>query len=159
MNAVIPSSERARRAIERANKEARRLNHECVDTGHILLGIVNEDRSVAVGILTMFDADPSKIKFEIEELMPMGPDMVIMGGKVPWMPRIKRVIEYAIEEAQLQNLRYFGTEHLLLGLLRKRESLRRCLSSSVYNWTRCELKSKRCCDSCASATGMGSTPQ
>lgn len=38
--------------------------------------------------------------------------------KLPQSPQVKKVIEYAIEEAMNLGYKYIGTEHLLLGLLR-----------------------------------------
>lgn len=40
-----------------------------------------------------------------------------MMGKCPLTPRMKRAIEYAIENARAMNHNHVGTEHLLLGLL------------------------------------------
>jgi ATP-dependent Clp protease ATP-binding subunit ClpC len=48
--------------------------------------------------------------------------LVIM-GKLPHTPRAKRVIEFAIEESHQLHHNYVGTEHLLLGLLRERDSV------------------------------------
>src|SRR5437879_5479554 len=44
-------------------------------------------------------------------------------GKLPQTPKVKKVIEYAIEEARNLNHNYVGTEHLMLGLLREEEGV------------------------------------
>src|SRR5678816_926502 len=64
------------------------------------------------------DVDLSKVRFEIERLVKAGPEVVTV-GKLPQTPQGKKVIEYAILEAQALNHNYVGTEHLLLGLLRE----------------------------------------
>ena len=48
---VIPFSTEARRICQRAVEEADRLRHHDITTGHLLLGIVCEERSMAASIL------------------------------------------------------------------------------------------------------------
>src|SRR2546425_8275068 len=44
-------------------------------------------------------------------------------GEIPFSPRVKKVIEYAVEEARLLGHNHIGGEHLLLGLLREEEGI------------------------------------
>ena len=44
-------------------------------------------------------------------------------GQLPFTPRVKKVLEYAMEEARALGHNYIGTEHLLLGLLREQEGV------------------------------------
>jgi ATP-dependent Clp protease ATP-binding subunit ClpC len=115
-------TDRARKVMQLANEEARRLNHEYIGTEHILLGLVKEGAGVAANVLKNLDIDLRKIRLEIEKIVFSGPDMVTM-GKLPQTPRAKKVIEYSIEEARNFNHNYVGTEHLLLGLLREQEGV------------------------------------
>ena len=110
-------TDRARKVMQLANQEAQRFNHEYVGTEHVLLGLVKEGSGVAANVLKNLDVDLRKIRVEVEKIVQAGPDMVTM-GKLPQTPRAKKVIEYAIEEAQPQPQPALGTEHLLLGLLR-----------------------------------------
>jgi ATP-dependent Clp protease ATP-binding subunit ClpC len=116
-------TDRARKVMALANQEAKRLNHEYIGTGHILLGLVKEGGGVAAHILKNLDVDLRKVQLQIEKLIKVGPETVAM-SKLPQTPRAKQVIEYAIEE--FHNLKhehvgteFVGTEHLLLGLLRE----------------------------------------
>jgi ATP-dependent Clp protease ATP-binding subunit ClpA len=59
---------------------------------------------------------------EIEKILQPGA-VEFVSGRMPYTPRAKKVIEYAIEEAREQNHDYVGTEHLLLGLLREGEAV------------------------------------
>ena len=43
--------------------------------------------------------------------------------KFPFSPRVKKVIEYGVEEARLLGHNHIGSEHLLLGLLREEEGI------------------------------------
>jgi len=115
-------TDRARKVMQLANKEAQRFNHEYIGTEHILLGLVKEGSGVAANVLKNLDVDLRKIRLEVEKLVQSGPEMVTM-GKLPQTPRAKKVIEYSMEEARNLNHNYVGTEHILLGLLREQEGV------------------------------------
>ena len=112
-------SERARRALTRAQEEAQRFGHNYIDTEHILLGLVGEEDSVAGRVLANLGVMPNKVRAAVEFVVGRGERTAI--GEVGLTPRAKRVIELAVDEARRLNHNYIGTEHLLLGLLRERE--------------------------------------
>jgi ATP-dependent Clp protease ATP-binding subunit ClpC len=111
-------TDRARKVMQLANQEAQRFNHEYIGTEHLLLGLVKEGTGVAANVLNDLGFDLRIIRLEVEKIVQASPDMVRM-GKLPLTPRVKMVIEYAIEEARNLNHNYIGTEHLLLGLVRE----------------------------------------
>lgn len=108
-------TDRARKVLVLANKEARRLNHEYVNTEHVLLGLLEEGSGVGANVLKNLGVDLDKVRLEIEKLIEPGPDMITMGN-LPHTPRVKKVFEHAIEESRDLNHSCVGTEHLLLGL-------------------------------------------
>jgi ATP-dependent Clp protease ATP-binding subunit ClpA len=114
-------TDRARKAMQLANQEAQRLNHESIDTEHILLGLAKERVGVAAHILNSLDIDLPKLRVEIGKIVPAAPATIL--GKLPQTPRAKKIIECAIEEARSLNENYVGTEHLLLGLLHEVDSI------------------------------------
>jgi diadenosine tetraphosphate (Ap4A) HIT family hydrolase len=105
-----------------ANQEAQRFNHEYIGTEHLLLGLVKEGAGVGANVLKSFDLDLRKVRLEVERLIKAGPEVVTM-GRVPQTPRVKKVIEYAIEEALGLKHNHVGTEHLLLGLIREHDGV------------------------------------
>jgi ATP-dependent Clp protease ATP-binding subunit ClpC len=115
-------TDRARKAIQLANQEAHRLNHEYIGTEHILLGLLKEGQGVAAHVLKNLDVDLRKVRLEVEKIVLTGPALPLP-GKLPQTPRARKVIEYAAEEARNLNHNYVGTEHLLLGLLREQEGV------------------------------------
>jgi ATP-dependent Clp protease ATP-binding subunit ClpC len=115
-------TERAKKVMALANREAQRFNHEYVGTEHILLGLVKEGTGVAANVLKNLDVDLHKVRMEIEKIVTPGPEMVTM-GRLPPTPRARKVTEYAIEEARNLNHNYIGTEHVLLGLLREQSGM------------------------------------
>ncbi|MCW8130009.1 MAG: AAA family ATPase, partial [Planctomycetota bacterium] len=115
-------TDRARKVMSFARQEAERLNHDYIGTEHILLGLVKEGSGVAANVLENLDVDLDKVRLEVEKLVKPAPDVVTMGN-LPFTPRAKKVLEYAMDEARALDHNYVGTEHLLLGLLREQEGL------------------------------------
>jgi ATP-dependent Clp protease ATP-binding subunit ClpC len=115
-------TDRARKVMTLARQEAERLNHDYIGTEHILLGLVKEGSGVAANVLEALDVDLEKVRMEVEKLVKPSPDVVTM-GQLPFTPRAKKVLEFAMEEARALDHNYVGTEHLLLGLLREHEGL------------------------------------
>jgi len=62
------------------------------------------------------------VRAEIEKIVGTGDNMMLL-GEIPFTPRAKKVLEYAVEEAQHMSHSYIGTEHILLGLLREGEGV------------------------------------
>jgi ATP-dependent Clp protease ATP-binding subunit ClpC len=104
-----------------AQEEAKRLNHDYIGTEHFLLGIVRLNEGIAAQVLTNLGVDLYVVKSEIERIIGTG-DNVVFLGEIPFTPEAKKSLEYAIEEAQNMRYNYVGTEHLLLGILRQRDS-------------------------------------
>ena len=115
-------TDRARKVMVLAREEAKRFNHEYIGTEHILLGLVKEGSGVAANVLQNLDIDLKKIRMEVEKIVQAGPDLVSV-GQLPFTPRVKKVLEYAVEEARSMGHNYIGTEHQLLGLLREQEGV------------------------------------
>ncbi len=113
-------SGRAKKVIELAREEAERLNHGYIGTEHILLGLVKEGGGVAVNVFQNLSIDLEEIRVETEKAVPLGPDIAIV-GELPFTPRVKQVLVYAMEEARVSGINYMGTEHQLLGLLMEHE--------------------------------------
>src|SRR3989454_8724080 len=71
-------------------------------------------------ILKKMGLSTEQIRLEIERNLPGGGTTMTF-GEIPFSPRVKKVIEYAVEEARLLGHNHIGGEHLLLGLLREEE--------------------------------------
>jgi len=53
---------RAKKVIEMAVDEARRLNHHYIGTEHLLLGLVGEGEGIAAGVLESLGVDLEKVR-------------------------------------------------------------------------------------------------
>jgi ATP-dependent Clp protease ATP-binding subunit ClpC len=115
-------SDRARKVMQLANEQAKRLRREYIGTEHILLGLVEEGFCVAVNLLKIFEIDVPSIRVEVEKILLPGSSVVTVRN-LPQTPRAKKVIKLAMEEARSLHHNYVGTEHLLLGLIREEEGV------------------------------------
>ena len=109
-------TQRARRVLALAQEEAERLNHTYIGTEHLLLGMVKEENGIAGQVLRRLGVTPQKVEEMV--LRMSGPGRRTPHSKPDLTPRIRRVIELAVDEARRMGHHYIGTEHLLLGLVR-----------------------------------------
>jgi ATP-dependent Clp protease ATP-binding subunit ClpA len=116
-------TERLREVMRQAGRQARRLDHEYVGTEHLLLALIEDSGGgTAVSVLRTLGVDPNQIHQEIEKFVQVGPS-ITNAFPLTWTPRARKVIEYALAEAQHMGQQHVRTEHLLLGLLREQEGL------------------------------------
>jgi hypothetical protein len=112
---------RARRVLSLAQEEARRLNHTRMGTEHLLLGLVREGQGVAAQVLTNLGVELEQARGAVEAIIGRGDHPVT--GEVGVTPRVKKVIELAVDDARRLSHHYIGTEHLLLGLVREGDGI------------------------------------
>lgn len=115
-------TDKGRKIIILAREEAERHQNDYLGTEHIVLGVLREGDGIALAVLKKMGLAPEQIRLEIERNLPGGGNTLTF-GEIPFTPRVKRVIEYAIEEARLLGHNYIGSEHLLLGVLREEEGI------------------------------------
>ncbi len=114
-------TKKARRALQLAQEEAQRLNHNYIGTEHLLLGLMKDENGVASKVLIELGVEPNQVVRAVERTVGRGERPPF--GKPTLAPRTKRVIELAVDEARLMGHHYIGTEHLLLGLVREGEGI------------------------------------
>ena len=64
---------RAKRVIELAIDEARRLGHDYIGTEHLLLGLLREGEGVAAGVLESMGVNLDKVRREVIRVLTEGP--------------------------------------------------------------------------------------
>ena len=114
-------TERARKVVFHAQKEAKQLKHNIVGTEHLLLGLIQEGEGVAGRALEELGISLEKVREEVIKIIGVGDQSYL--GEVPFTPRAKRVLELAVDEARQLGHNYVGTEHILLGLIREGEGV------------------------------------
>ncbi len=114
-------TDRARRVVVLAQEEARMLNHNCVGTEHVLLGLIHEGEGVAAKALESLGISLEAVRQQVEEIIGQGQQAPV--GHLPFTPRTKKVLELSSREALQLGHDYIGTEHILLGLIREGEGV------------------------------------
>lgn len=114
-------TERARRVILLGQEEAGKMNSGHVGTEHLLLGIVRQDDGVATQILKRTGISLPAVRQEIEA--EIGANAEFSSSEPKLTPKAKRVLELAADEARRMRHDYIGSEHLLIALLREKDSL------------------------------------
>lgn len=114
-------TDRARRVIVLAQDEARNLKHKYLGTEHILLGLIREGEGVAAKALEALDISLDDVRVQVIDIIGEGNENP--SGHIPFTPRAKKVLEYALREGLQLGHSYIGTEHLLLGLLREQDGV------------------------------------
>jgi prophage maintenance system killer protein len=114
-------TDRARRAVQLAQEEARRLRRNYVGTEHLLLGLLGEGEGVAAKALESLGISLEAVRGQVEELI--GHGQSAPAGHIPFTPRAKKALALSLREALQLGHNYVGTEHLLLGLAREGEGV------------------------------------
>ena len=60
---------RAKKVIELAVDEARRLNHHYIGTEHLLLGLVREGEGIAAGVLESLGVNLEKVRAQVMQVV------------------------------------------------------------------------------------------
>jgi ATP-dependent Clp protease ATP-binding subunit ClpC len=113
-------TDRARQVVVLAQDEARALRHNYIGTEHLLLGLLREEEGLAARALEALDVDYRRVREEIVRSVGEGSDVHM--GQIPFTPRAKGALELSLREALSLGHDSIGTEHVLLGLVRVRDS-------------------------------------
>ena len=115
---------RVRGALIKAREEAHRRNHEYVGTEHLLLGLLGEDDTLVMDVLENLGASPERVRQIVDGMIHNGvPTARSRIPDLPYTPRARVVLDQAIAVAHEFGDGYVGTQHLLLGLIRERQSV------------------------------------
>ena len=110
-------TEKARRVIFFARYEASQFGSPYIESEHLLLGLLREDKALTNRFLRSH-ASIESIRKQIEGHTTVR-EKVSTSVDLPLSHECKRVLAYAAEEAERLSHKHIGTEHLLLGLLRE----------------------------------------
>lgn len=104
----------AQRVLSLAQEAALELGHDYVGTEHVLIGLIKVKTGVAAKALNELGLSVETIIEDVEAHIGRGNKKA---SSVYMTPRVKNVLELAVEVANRMNHNYVGTEHILLGLL------------------------------------------
>jgi ATP-dependent Clp protease ATP-binding subunit ClpC len=144
-------TEKARRVIFFARYEASQFGSPYIETEHLLLGLLREDKALTNRFLRSH-ASVESIRKQIEGHTTIR-EKVSTSVDLPLSNECKRVLAYAAEEAERLSHKHIGTEHLLLGLLREEK----CFAAEILHERGLRLSAIR--EELARSTQEKATPQ
>ena len=104
----------AQRVLSFAQEAALELGHDYVGTEHVLIGLTKVKSGVAAKALEELGIVTEDIFEAVEEHVGRGNKKAT---SIYMTPRVKHVLELAVQVANRMNHNYVGTEHILLGLI------------------------------------------
>jgi len=119
-------TERARRALFFARYEAAKLGNISIETEHLLLGLIRESKGVVSFIFARSELSLDLVRIGIKSRA-IFREKIPLSVELPFSAELKRVLQYAAEEADRLQHTDIGTEHLLLGILREEKSVAACI--------------------------------
>jgi transcription elongation factor Elf1 len=114
-------TDRARKVIDVAQEEARRLHHDWIGTEHILLGVLSDPDGLGCRVLADLGVELGAARERVIAIVGTADAEPL--GRLPFTPRTKKVLELSLREALHLGHNYIGTEHLVLGLIREGEGV------------------------------------
>lgn len=110
-------TEKARRVVFFARYEATQYGSPNIETEHLLLGLLREDKALTTRFLGNLGSIES-IRKQIEARITIH-ERISSTVEIPLSRECKRILNYAAEEAEQLNHKHISTTHILLGMLRE----------------------------------------
>jgi ATP-dependent Clp protease ATP-binding subunit ClpB len=108
---------KAQEAIQQAQKQAEEHQHQAIDVEHLLLALVEQPEGVVQPILRKIEANPGQLAGRLmEELKALPKVSGVTQGQTHITPRLDKVLNAALSEAERLKDEYVSTEHLLLAI-------------------------------------------
>ena len=115
-------TERGKKVIQLAHREALKMGHNVIEPEHILLGLIYEGDGVAYQAMVSLGLNLDEVRMQIEEAMGHS-QPTLKAIDLPLSPRVKKALEFSMREARNMGINYVGTEHILLGILADTSSM------------------------------------
>ncbi len=110
----------ARQVVTLAGEEARRLEHTCVGTEHLLLGLIVERDGVAARSFARLGVSLDAAREQVAAEVP--PVAEKPGPMLPFTPRAQGTLDASLRQALGLKDSEVDTEHILLALLIERDA-------------------------------------
>jgi ATP-dependent Clp protease ATP-binding subunit ClpA len=109
-------NENAQHVLTLAREEAQSFNHHYIGTEH-MLGLLREQRGLAAQVLSTLGMNLNATRALIERQMGRGNEP--SSEEIDYVPRVRKVLSLAMDEAERQGCMLVRTEHILLGIVRE----------------------------------------
>lgn len=110
---------KSQEAIQNAQKIAESKGHQQIDVEHLFRAILDDEGGIASQILRIAGINAESLRRDIDEDLNKLPKVLSATpvGQIYISPRLKKVFEDAMKEAERLNDEYVSIEHLLLAIL------------------------------------------
>ena len=125
---MIPYTDKAKKALNYANRLSRSSGCNYVGTEPILAGLLKEGTGVAAEVLTANNVELEALLKLIDELVAAGEEVTV-ADRDGYSPRTQMVLDRAREMADRFDSERIGTEHLLLAIIKEGD----CAASRLLN--------------------------
>ncbi len=118
-------SPKVKKIIQLSRDEAIRLGHDYIGTEHLLLGMIVDGNNLALRVLNSLEVDISNLKYKIEESTSVNTsnNTKMNVGNIPLNRHAEKVLKVTFLEAKLYKNEEIAPEHLMLSILKHKESL------------------------------------
>ncbi|HLW02225.1 MAG TPA: Clp protease N-terminal domain-containing protein [Ktedonobacterales bacterium] len=110
-------NEHAQHVLSLAREEALSFDHQYIGTEHLLLGLLREQAGIAALALEKLGVALEPVRAAVEQKIGRGDQPA--EEEIDYVPRARKVLSLALDEAERQGSGYVRTEHILLGLVRE----------------------------------------
>ncbi|TAK49333.1 MAG: ATP-dependent Clp protease ATP-binding subunit, partial [Saprospiraceae bacterium] len=117
-------SPRVKKIISISRDEAMRMGQDFIGTEHLLLGVMQEQNSLAMKVLESLDVDALELQQLIEDSVPRraSSPSTIHVGNLPLNKQAEKVLKVTLLEAKSMKSSEITPEHLILSILKHKEN-------------------------------------
>jgi len=114
-----------KQVITTSREEAIRLGHDYIGTEHLLLGLVKEQKSLAIKVLRSLNINLGALKKSIEESIQSrsGTKANMNVGELPLNKQVEKVLKVTFLEAKMLKSQEISPEHIMLSILKNKDNL------------------------------------
>ena len=109
-------TEQAREAIGASQEILRQLQHSQWDSEHILMALLDQDKGVAIDIMTEMGVYVDAIKTRLTAILGKAPKVASQTNQIFVTPRVEALLNRSKVEADRLGDDFIGTEHLFIAL-------------------------------------------
>ena len=122
---------KAQEAIQRAQQIALGSDHQAIDNGHLLQGLLETDTSVLPYVFRKLSVNENAIRSALERIIEGYPN--VSGGNVYLSESAKRSLAKAENVMKSMDDEYLTVEHLFMGVAQSSDSVGQLLKDSGIN--------------------------
>ncbi|HCH07955.1 MAG TPA: Clp protease, partial [Dehalococcoidia bacterium] len=114
-------TEQAREAMGASQEILRQLQHSQWDSEHILMALLDQDKGVAIDIMTEMGVYVDAIKTRLTAILGKAPKVASQTNQIFVTPRVEALLNRSKVEADRLGDDFIGTEHLFIALTQEEQ--------------------------------------